>query len=817
VHIKRIFSLCGAIVAAVALVSASGATTTKNHNGSRIDVSSRAAIVHYLRSIHVNPKGLVIQRGRSNYAGTRCPGKGWTCTRTTHPVVQIARAGGRNTFTCSMARCVVVQVAPASARPNKGVCIKTTGLTQSCVITQSSATADNIAVVYEDAGNKAGLTQTASYTASITQTATGLHNKNQACVHQAISLIGSTVARRGTPVNVSLEAHQSVTITQDAAGQDVAGNGNLAQDSAVLSATTANCTTDGTPLSQTQTLTSVATGSGPITQNENAAQNGANVALDIEQGQHPTGSGIGANNAIFDQKSNLQAVANTPAGQVTQTQSSFTGDPQSPLNGGIAAAVNQDSTGQETVDATQSETQCEDAAVSGLSACSTIEHANPFPDRLTQNQHGPVSNARTHRSGGHEPYVIHKHNGTQTGGNPADVFMIHQNSNQDSDSGSTQTNNLQADCLTPGNCTATQNTDINGTPSSNIESGQDIDTTTSCAGPSCTSTCTGPTCTFSQSGPQLTAVNTDFAEFGYGGMRVNTGTSGTPGTGTGSIAVSGIGGPVTKALLYWNGPTSSDDPNSNAVVSFANQSVTGLNIGTASSNCWNHPEQGVAYTNSQSYVADVTSLVAGGLTDGTGTFDLANFTKTDISNTVVADINGVALLVFYNDGNTANFRNVVLWSGNDSNFAFGTDPAGWDETLTGVTYPGSGTASLDFIVGDGQVFDDGGISINGTEVVPAGPIFQGTFTPHGPADAMGDLWDIHRLFPISLATGSNTLHVTSPLVSDCLSLVALAADTPASVEGPGSPVLRSPQALSGPSAHEVHPSSPTVHVPGGVR
>jgi hypothetical protein len=801
VHIKRIFSLCGAIVAAVALVSASGATTGKNQSSSRIDVSSRAAIVHYLRSIHVSPKGLVIQRGRHNYAGNRCPGKGWTCTRTTHPVVQVARAGGRNLFTCSAARCVGVQVAQAPARQNKGVCIKTTGLSQSCVITQSSATADNVAVVYENTGKLTGLTQTASSTASITQTATGALNSNQACVFQSINIDGSTVARRGTPVTVTLEAHQSVTVTQDARG----GN-NSAQDSAT---STGNCTTNPTtnPLTQAQTLTSTATGGGPITQNENAAQNGANVALDIEQNQHPTGSGTGVNKAIFNQSNNLQAVANTPAGAVIQTQSSFTGDPQSPLNGGIAAAINQDSTGQETVDATQNETQCEDAAVSGLTSCLRTEHTNPFPSRLTQNQYGPVSNAGARRSGRHEPYVIKKHNGTQTGDNPSDVFTIHQNSNQDSDTGSTQANTVQADCLTPGNCVANQNTNINGTQSTNTQAGMDIDTTTSCTGSNCSSTCSGPTCTtFSQSGSQLTATNTDFRMTGYGGMRANT-AGGPVGDGTGSMTIGGITGPVTKALLYWNGPTSSSDPNSNAVVSFAGTPVTGANIGTGDSNCWTS----VGYVNSQSYVADVTGLVP-----GNGTYSLANFIKTDNSNNVVADINGVELVVFYNDGNTANFRNVVLWSGNDTN----NNDGSWDETLTGVPYPGSGDAYLWFAVGDGQTFSDGAISVNNTEIVPAGGIFQGTSAQHGPADAGGNLWDTFVTDPLPssvLTTGSNTLDVTSPEDADCLSLVAVAADMPASGEVIPGPDRRSQEAPARPSGHEAHPARPAPRPAGGVR
>src|SRR5262249_31860191 len=154
-------------------------------------------------------------------------------------------------------------------------------------------------------------------------------------------------------------------------------------------------------------------------------------------------------------------------------------------------------------------------------------------------------------------------------------------------------------------------------------------------------------------------------------------------------------------LLFWNGPTSSDDPNSNAAVSFDGSPISGTNIGTASSNCWSG-DQG-PYTNSQSYEADVTIPVKNGLTGGSGTFALADFIKSD-GDTVTSDINGAALIVFYSDGDGSNNRNVVLWSGNDSNVAFGSDPAGWDETLSGVPYTGAGSPSLDFVVGDGQNF-----------------------------------------------------------------------------------------------------------------
>ncbi|MDX6505823.1 MAG: hypothetical protein QOG06_467, partial [Gaiellaceae bacterium] len=191
-HVKGSLSILAAIIAAVVLVSGSGAGTGKIRTASKVDVSTRSAVIHYLRSIHVNPRGAVIQRGMHNYAGARCPGKGWSCTSTRHAVVQVAQRGGKNTFSCSTASCAVVQVATATVAANTAKCIKTTGLSSSCTISQTSSTADNVAIVYQSAGKMTGLTQTAAYSASITQKATGSTNKNQACVYQAITIDGST-------------------------------------------------------------------------------------------------------------------------------------------------------------------------------------------------------------------------------------------------------------------------------------------------------------------------------------------------------------------------------------------------------------------------------------------------------------------------------------------------------------------------------------------------------------------------------------------------------------------------------------------------
>jgi hypothetical protein len=75
---KRALGLAVAVIVGVVLVSASGAATTQNQKVTKINVSTRAAVIHYLRSIHVNAKHVVVQRGLRNYAGAHCPGKGWT-------------------------------------------------------------------------------------------------------------------------------------------------------------------------------------------------------------------------------------------------------------------------------------------------------------------------------------------------------------------------------------------------------------------------------------------------------------------------------------------------------------------------------------------------------------------------------------------------------------------------------------------------------------------------------------------------------------------------------------------------------------------
>src|SRR6185295_3470065 len=133
-----------------------------------------------------------------------------------------------------------------------------------------------------------------------------------------------------------------------------------------------------------------------------------------------------------------------------------------------------------------------------------------------------------------------------------------------------------------------------------------------------------------------------------------------------------------------------------------------------------------------------------------------------------------------------NNRDVYLLSTNDSNIALpGFDTANWNSVIPGIQYLG-GTAVLELHVADVQGFGDGGVVLNGVEVVAAGPNFQGNTVPPNVGDVIplgsgaGGLWDI-RSWDIpsgALVVGTNTATLTSPTASDCLSLVVAAVIVP---------------------------------------
>jgi hypothetical protein len=178
-----------ALLSAALVVTAAGggnAAATKEVAGVErssgaisMDLSTSAAVRRYLRSLGLSATLVVVQRGARNYAGPRCPGKRWTCTRS-RTVVQIARSGGKNRFECtngtdsasgSAQACTIVQVGPAE---NVARCVERThsaNSVQTCTIVQSNENRPNRAVVSQVSDQEASEgTQDGLQTAKVTQT-----------------------------------------------------------------------------------------------------------------------------------------------------------------------------------------------------------------------------------------------------------------------------------------------------------------------------------------------------------------------------------------------------------------------------------------------------------------------------------------------------------------------------------------------------------------------------------------------------------------------------------------------------------------------
>ena len=260
-----------------------------------------------------------------------------------------------------------------------------------------------------------------------------------------------------------------------------------------------------------------------------------------------------------------------------------------------------------------------------------------------------------------------------------------------------------------------------------------------------------------------TQFDTDFAYAGVGGLR---------GTGNGDIVLSGVSGSISQAYLYWHGPTNSSDPNFNGNITLDGNNISGINIGTSADNSWGQ-------LNSQAYRADVTSLIA-----GDGTYSLAGLSPNNS--------NGASLIVYYDDGDDTNNRDVVSFDGNDSNFANSFDPIGWDTTLSGIDYSGGG-ASLLLGVSDGQSFVDGSLLVNGNDL---GIDFNGTTVPQTAGTTVGNgaLWDLIEVDISSLLSiGLNNLDISYSGGGDALSAIHYQVILPAGSAPPVDPIPRIPE------------------------
>jgi hypothetical protein len=219
----RIVALAGVVLAAAMAIASAGAAPRQAEAVTKIDLSSPAAVGKYLRSIGVNPRTVVVQRGRRNYAGPQCPGKGWNCTKA-HRVLQVATRGTWNRFECSESTgsypshattpdsCFVMQSSESSN--NLAVCRERTDapdVTQSCTIIQQSTSGVNRARVRQVIEQDDEDTATATQRTEVTQ-----HNGSGKNLLRIVQKVGQSADGYDYAVAQDLKSDQKFTITQDA-------------------------------------------------------------------------------------------------------------------------------------------------------------------------------------------------------------------------------------------------------------------------------------------------------------------------------------------------------------------------------------------------------------------------------------------------------------------------------------------------------------------------------------------------------------------------------------------------------------------------
>ncbi len=268
-----------------------------------------------------------------------------------------------------------------------------------------------------------------------------------------------------------------------------------------------------------------------------------------------------------------------------------------------------------------------------------------------------------------------------------------------------------------------------------------------------------------------TETRTDHVSFGVGGL----------GTGGGSFNVTGVNGGVRKAFLYWHGvDLSVGGVYDNETVQFGGQSVTGVSLGDAETNCW-------GAGSSRAFFADVTRLV-----DGNGSYSISGLNALASHNG-----NGASLIVLFNDASQDNDRDLVFFEGNDSDVTSGViDPAGWSATLGNINYTG-GSVFAEMHVADGQSAGDASVTFTGVSSFVTVPdvlgLWDGLAPNAGFSRAGNDsLWDVHRLDITNAfgAPGVQTITMQGMVATgDCHSLVALVLELGAGSAPCGNGVL----------------------------
>jgi hypothetical protein len=441
------------------------------------DLSTNAGAARYLRSVGLDPRHVVIQRGTRNYAGPKCPGKKWTCT-TSRRVLQM---GAINTYLCaprtsgsSPNDCTIMQSGGGTA-----TCAETSsanGVTQNCSITQVNTTtgANNNAVVIQiltQSGAQSG-TQAATQNASIAQTNTKGGSNNAGVTQNVVQLLGRGAAAlnddannaddftspTSSPILQKQDAYQRLSVIQTTSnGAALAGNNSAA----ILQTQLQRARADHSPqITQLQNTVDVnGSGTCPVL---NAALDDpfANQCNTVQQSSSLAPS-LGGKNTVLMRHDyrQFQAASNCCVTVGKQAQGSVTDK----THGGLDHRFTQSSSGpsKQTSDQVERQVQRRSSIVS--------------PGILVE-QHGPTR----------------KGTGSQVG-NAADTANQTQNSVQVSTpaTGAIITNVVSDNCTSQGNCTGTQHVDSNGDVKDNTQSGSTITIAVNCGPGPCESS-TGP-------------------------------------------------------------------------------------------------------------------------------------------------------------------------------------------------------------------------------------------------------------------------------------------------------------------------------------
>ena len=309
---KRVVVFVGAAAAAAALVA--GASAGGESTAAGADLASTSSIQRQLAKLGIDARTVVVQRGARNYAGPRCPGKGWTCTKSSR-VVQISSHRGRNSFECSPGgsgtnpstnTCVIVQ--ESTSGTNFAKCrMRDEGTTvaQSCAISQTNQQGTNRANVELVARLRGGTTQDGRQSATVDQTNGAGRN-----VLNSLQRIDGVVKSFGS--TQGQEGHQTLLAEQLTTTGD--------NDSRV---------------EQLQSLLAKAFVRNGLVQRQNAVDGAPNLLADVSQI-----STSGRNSSGLKQRVRAKALAKSWKGPVEQRQ----GAPA----GGAKGTVDQSSSGPST-------------------------------------------------------------------------------------------------------------------------------------------------------------------------------------------------------------------------------------------------------------------------------------------------------------------------------------------------------------------------------------------------------------------------------------------------------------------------------------